>query len=315
MLRPRLLRELTLASTTHPQQRLWLSAASGLVCHKEWAYVVADDEYHLGCFRLDPAQLPQVDQSPLELLTLIEGELPVPHKQRKKAKADLESLVLLPASAGLPNGALLSLGSGSRPNRCRAQLLPLHANGHVDESALSRHDLTDLYEPLRKHFEDLNIEGAFVAGDELRLLQRGNKGKSPSACISYDCHAVTEWLVHPRKHPPSPHAVLLLDFGSVEGVPLCPTDAAALAGGLWVVSLVAEDTDDSYQDGTCIASAIAIMDADDKVSQLHRLEKSPKVEGIAVLAGNTSPTLLMVTDADDVELAAQLLSVRLPHAE
>ena len=204
MLKPQLLRELTLEPASHPQQREWLSAASGLVCVNQWAYVVADDELQLGCFQLD-ATLPATHAAPLELITL-----------------------LLPAFGGAPHGALLTLGSGSKPNRCRAQLLPLDANGAVQRPALIHLDLTDLYQPLQKHFDDLNIEGAFVAGNEVRLLQRGNKGKNQSACLSYDCAEFLQWLLQQRKHPPKLRALLPLDFGSVDGVPLCPTDAAAL---------------------------------------------------------------------------------------
>lgn len=313
MLKPQLLRELTLAPAAHPQHREWLSAASGLVCVKQWAYVVADDELQLGCFHFDQTLTPTTP-APLELITLVEGSLPLEVKQRKKAKADLESLALLPAFAAAPHGTLLTLGSGSKANRCRGQLLSLKAGGEVDKSGLLHLDLSALYESLHQHFKDLNIEGAFVAGSEIRLLQRGNKGRNESACLSYDYEEFLGWVLRERKHPPKLRSLLPLDFGSVDGVPLCPTDAAALGNGEWLVSLVAEDASDSYSDGRCVASAIALMDSSDKLSQLQRLQGNPKVEGLAV-ASSTGMTisLLMVTDADDPALAAQLLKVDFAH--
>jgi hypothetical protein len=311
MLKPHLLRELTLTPASHPHQRGWISAASGLVCVGNWAYVVADDEQHLARLRWNsPAASDEAE--PLQLTRLFDGELPADAKQRKKAKADLETLVLLPAGKHLPHGALLAIGSGSKPNRCRGQVLPMTANGEIAVAARHTLDLHEWYQPLHKYFDDLNIEGAFVAQQQLRLLQRGNKGGNRSACLCYDYAEAESWLLHHHDQPPRLRSSIPLDFGSVDGVPLCPTDAAAVSNGRWLVSLVAEDTRDSYTDGRCIASAIAVMNSDNTVDQLHRLEGNPKVEGLAITSSSRSSLdLLMVTDADDPARPAQLLQVQL----
>ena len=93
-----------------------LSAASSLVAVGRQLYVVADDEHHLAVFdRGDPTSG--------TLLRLFEDELPPLHRDRKRAKPDLESLLQLPASQAHPHGGLLALGSGSRPQRRRGIVL------------------------------------------------------------------------------------------------------------------------------------------------------------------------------------------------
>lgn len=310
MLKPRLSRLLTLAPSQHPQGMQWLSAASGLVSIKGHAYVIADDENHLAHFRLPGARN---IETALTLVQLFEGALPLDKHARKKAKADLESLVLLPPMAKHPHGALLTLGSGSKSQRCQARLLPLDAQGRLT-GVLVAIDASDWYRPLLADFDDLNIEGAFVADDCLHLLQRGNKGGSPSACLMFPLQQVTQWLQGLRKQAPRMTAQTILDFGAIDGTPICPTDGAALHGGGWVFSAVAENTEDAYSDGPCLASFIGVMDSAHQLSMLHRLQGSPKVEGIALATTaqrSGKLPLWLVTDADDPTQPAQLLKLDL----
>lgn len=314
MLHAELLRELQLPPESHPQQRAWLSAASGLVLAGEYLHVVADDEHHLCSFAFD-ARHPTTD-TPLQLVTLLPEALPLTPKLRKKAKSDLEVLLRLPAHGNNRHDSLLCLGSGGKINRRRALSVPLHTDGTVQPSAVTVHDFSEFFAPLEQHCEDLNIEGAFINGATLALLQRGNKGaRAHSACLQFRLSDFLDWLHGNSGKVPPLQALLPLDFGSVLGVPLCPTDAAALPDGGWVATLVAEDTSDSVTDGACVASAIAVMGADNKLSAMHRLQGSPKVEGVAVLPAMkaTDPlTLLLVTDADDPAQPSRLLRVRVP---
>jgi hypothetical protein len=308
MLRPDLSRLLTLSSSQHPHGNEWLSAASGLVSINGHAYVIADDEHHLAHFRLPTAG---ARDTPLTLVQLFEGVLPKDKHERKKAKPDLESLALLPPMARYPHGALLTLGSGSKTHRSQARLLPLDERGKLSGELVAI-DASEWYRPLKALFDDLNIEGAFVAMDHLYLLQRGNKGDSPSACLLFPLEQVTAWLQRKRKQPPRLAEQIILDFGKVDGVPICPTDGIALPGGGWVFAAVAENTDESYTDGPCLASFIGVMDSRNQLCTLHRLQGDPKVEGIALA---TTPrragklALWMVTDADDPSQPAQLLKV------
>jgi hypothetical protein len=158
---PRVLRTLDLRGGDPPH----VSAASGLVVVKRHLYVVADDELGLGIFD-------HPSQSPGMLLPLAPGELPQDHDARKAVKPDCEALALMPATASLPHGALLALGSGSRSTRERGFLVPLDAAGGVAEPPREI-DLAPLYAALRGLLGELNIEGAFFTAGGVTLLQRG----------------------------------------------------------------------------------------------------------------------------------------------
>ena len=84
------------ALTTHAQPGADasrpLSAASGLVCHRGRAYVVADDEQHLAVF--------SDATTPGRRFRLLAGGLPAAVAARKRRKADLESLLLFPPVPG-----------------------------------------------------------------------------------------------------------------------------------------------------------------------------------------------------------------------
>lgn len=307
-LTPTHLQDLLLDPATHPRGQAHLSAASGLVRAGAWLYLVADDEHHLGLLPAAAAAVPQpMEQAPLvQLHRILEGDLPAEARARKKRKPDLEALALLPASPTHPSGALLALGSGSKPHRQRGVVIALDATWRP-AGAAQVVDLSPLYAPLRAEFADLNIEGAFVASDCLHLLQRGNKGDARSACITYPRAPLLAWLAGALEEPPAPLRSTLFDLGRVDGVPLGFTDGAALADGNggWLFSAVAENTDDSYADGECVASAIGWVGADGVLGRMSALEGAPKVEGIAL----DGERLLMVTDADDPACASRLLAV------
>lgn len=307
MLKPQLLRTLTVDSAAHPRGQPHLSAASGLVRAHGRCYVVADDEHHLGKFKM-------VGNDPVKLRRMFAGDLPTDPQLRKAAKPDLESLCQLPATARYPHGALLALGSGSTDVRHTGVLMAFNSLGKLgkgDDLVTQRLDLRSLYAPLHTEFADLNIEGCFVDGDVLHLVQRGHQGNARSACIQLHLPQIQAWILDEENTPPPPSRITPIDLGDIDGVPFTPTDACALPGGRWLLSAVAEDTPDSVQDGPCIASAIAVLNPQGKVLQLHRLHGAPKVEGISAEATGHQVNLLMVTDADDPAVASQLLSVML----
>lgn len=302
MLTPVHLRNLLVEPGTHPRGQAHLSSASGLVLAGEWLYAVADDEHHLGVFKAATES-----DDFVQLHRVLAGELPPEKAQRKKLKPDLETLVLLPACSNHPRGLLLALGSGSRPNREQGFMLDLDGHGKI-AGEVRIIDLASVYQPLRSAFADLNIEGAFVAGDRFHLLQRGNKGDGRNACIEYPLAQMQEWMTGHRSEPPVIDRVVEFALDEVAGVPLGFTDGTALPDGGWVFSAVAEDTRDSYRDGACAGSAIGWVDARGQLRRLEPMAASPKVEGIA-LAGDGR--LLMVTDADDPGTPSQLLAMPL----
>jgi hypothetical protein len=294
-------RTLTLEPGAHPRGLSFLSAASGLVRVRDKLYVIADDELHLGVFGVD-------GDEPLKLVRLLDGELPASAKKRKARKPDFESLLLLPASDESPGGSLFALGSGSRPNRFVGALASLDARGDVSGPARPV-DLKPLFVDIFDRFAGLNIEGAFVTGESLMLLQRG-KGVGESAAIRYDLGEVMAWLAGRRPGALRACSVRRVDLGAVNGVAFAFTDGAALAGGSWVFSAVAEDRDDSYDDGPCVAAGIGICGSDDVVRSFERLVPTRKIEGIEASEVGTTALLRLVTDADDPDRAAELLATR-----
>lgn len=290
-------RMLSVASGSHPRGLAFLSAASGLVRVRDRFYVVADDEHHLGVFDAD-------GNEPLQLVRLFEGDLPASAKKRKAQKRDLEALLFLPESDDSPHGSLLALGSGSRPNRSTGALLRLDHRGEAVGSARPL-DLEPLYTELVGRFDELNIEGAFIAGSSLVLLQRGVR-PGASAAIRFDLADVVAWIEGRRPGALRPLGIRSFDLGGIDGIPYAFTDGAALPDGSWVFSAVAEDRGNSYDDGRCAGAAIGLCRADDTLRSLEALVPTRKVEGIEACINGATAVLSLVTDADDPRHAAEL---------
>lgn len=299
-MRTRLLRELLVDPGRHPRGQGHLSAASGLALVGGRLYLAADDEHHLGWIDLG-------SDAPVQLLRVVAGDLPHDAAQRKQRKRDFEAVCLLPAHAGHPHGALLVLGSGSRPQRQHVLRVPLDAAGLVC-GAVEAREIGELLQPMRQHFDDLNIEGAFVQAQALCLLQRGHLADPRSACIRLPLPHFLAWMDGDNSALPEPQAIEEHLLGRVDGVPLTFTDAAALPDGGWLFSAVAERTADSYADGACVGSAVGCIDRDGRLAWLEPLEGAPKVEGLAL----DGPRLLLATDSDDPSRPSLLLEAQLP---
>lgn len=304
MIRPRILRELMLASPSQRERPHHLSAASGLVAVGNFLYVVADDEHHLGVF-------PAHGDSSGELVPIFANELPLPHKARKAAKADLEALSLLPPFAGYAHGALLLLGSGSRPQRCRGALLALDAAGALAGPARS-FDLGGLYRTLQRELPALNIEGAMVVGDQLILLQRASRTQPINALIQLPLDAVLAAASSDgfAEHS-APTAIQRVALGDVDGVALGFTDGTALADGRIVFTAAAESSSDTYHDGPCAGVAIGVFSREGHLQQLQMVEPAQKIEGISARRDGDVVRLLLVTDADDATVPSQLLAAEI----
>jgi hypothetical protein len=297
------LRTLNVSPEGSNTQPSYISAASGLVCVGSHIYVVADDELHLGVFSAG-------NNEPGHLIRLFAGDLPTIKTDRKRQKPDLEAIVFIPAFEGFSNGALLALGSASRPNRGRGVLLGLDPYGAISGSP-EMVEMAPILGALHKAFADLNIEGAAVVGGELLLFQRGNKKHIENAIICYPLLPALNALRGLDTDALAPSAITRMDLGMIEGVPLCFTDAAALPDGNVVFCAVAEDTGDAYFDGRCVGAAIGIVGKHGQLLSLQQLEQPYKVEGISAHLQNNFLDLLLVTDADDPTILAKLLSASL----
>ena len=143
------------------------------------------------------------------------------------------------------------------------------------------------------------------------LLQRGGSGRV-NAAIRFELTDVMAWLAGRRATALRPCRVDRFDLGAVGGVALAFTDGAALPDGAWLFSAVAEQSDNSYDDGACRGAAIGIVDRDGTLCALHALTPTRKVEGVEASVDGDTILLNMVTDADDPECPATLGTTTLP---
>ena len=226
-------RDLILREPPQPGRAAHLSAASGLVRSNDVLYVIADDEYQLGIFSA-------TTNEPGTLLRLRAGLLPNSTAQRKASKPDFEALLRVPADADFAHGALLALGSGSRATRNTGFVTALDTHGRTAGPSRAI-DFTDLYAAVARSLgAAVNIEGAVISGNHLRLLQRGNKHDRRSAIVDVNL-TDRRWLTASWRDPPA-LAVRWFDLGAVEGIPLSFSDATSLPDGSLLFTAVAEDT-------------------------------------------------------------------------
>lgn len=275
---------------------LSVSAASGLVIEGDAFYVIADDALHMHVYSLQ-------DEKYENRIRLREGELPADKKSRKKMKPDFEALVRLPAQPDLPHGALFALGSGSKQNRQQGVIVPFYADGTPSEK-IHTLDLASLYTAFP--FEDTNIEGAMILGEQLVLMQRGNKKYPQSALVfvSLPLDDVGARFIAPDAR------IILVTLPTIDGIPLGFTDGIALPNGNILFNAVAENTDDSFNDGVCAGAALGIINTQGELLQCEWLAEPHKIEGIALDASGTR--LYAVTDADDPAVPAALFEVDVP---
>jgi hypothetical protein len=215
----------------------------------------------------------------------------------KRHKLDLE------AATVLPDGRLLALGSGS--SKAREHLVIVETDGRT-----ALRGAAALYAQLRREKafsgSELNIEGAVVQGDVLRLFQRGNgklsDGLSPvSAVGDLPLAAFLAWL-DGGAAAPALKRIAVVDLGSVSGVPLGFTDATVLASGEIAFVACAERSPDVTRDGEVLACRLGML-KDDYSVRLHDIVDeagapcTSKLEGIEVRPGDDG-SFDVVADVD-----------------
>lgn len=279
-----------------------LRAASGLVSSGGELYVIADDELQL-------ARFPAAGDAPGTLLRLLPGELSEGAGQRKREKPDFEILMRLPALPRYPQGALLALGSGSRPNRQRGALVALDAEGRVAGEAAPV-DAAPLFQRLGSLTGGLNLEGGWMHGATLRLLQRGHRDAG-NLIFDVAFGALAAALTNEGVLADVvPQRVQDMELGAIDGVRLTFTDGCGLPDGSWLFSAVAEDTVDAYADGAFAGATLGLVDREGRLAWQRMLAPGGKVEGVHGETTDAGLRILCVTDADDRLTPAQLLEAR-----
>lgn len=233
----------------------------------------------------------------------------------KKSKLDLEACVAVEYQ-----GATRLLGFGSGSTHRREQVLVVGALGdeRPDIGMLYAEGLYALLRSVPGFAPgQLNLEGAAVVGDQLRLFSRGNgktrDGEAPvNATCDLDLAGLMAYLLAPNRcAPPSPTDIATYSLGLLGGVPLSFTDAAPWKEGV-IFSAAAEATKDAIEDGLVTGSAIGVIDAAGAARWTPIVDGSGanftgKVEG--VVAGKAAGRLYVVVDADDPDAASLLCTV------
>ncbi len=227
----------------------------------------------------------------------------------KGRKLDLEACV---ADGDL----LVAFGSGSTRGRERLVLL---RGQEVSIAHVPR-----WYEGLRacRDFSGsgLNVEGAVLLGEVLRLFHRGNNaprgGEAPC-----DATCDVDWdrlLGHVRSGaaPPPPERVTRYELGSIDGVRLGFTDAARRGSEVWFLA-AAEASPDAVRDGPVRGSVLGRI-GDDRADWTRILDEAGrpvrgKAEGLAFLPSDPSRAHV-VFDHDDPEVPSELAEVAIEVA-
>lgn len=303
MIQIRKLRDLTLDKPSGAANSPHIAAASSLVRIGETLYVIADDELYIGVF-------PDLAEGPGHMVQILDGHLSTDTEVRKKEKPDLESAMLLPAFEEHPYGGVMTLGSGSKPDRCAGALLPLDESGGPAGHYITV-DLRPLYERLEGDVGAVNIEGASVVDDTVRLLQRGNDGDGMNGVVDLELAPILEALVASEPWPTDVKRIEPRSLGELKGVSLCFADSSPLKDDRQVFAASAEDTSDGG-DGVIIGSALGVMTPDGDVSFVDEVDQPIKIEGLTARIEDDDISVLMVTDADDPDTPSPLLEARLP---
>ena len=282
-------------------------AASAVVPFGDGHLVVSDDATYAAWFRDGVA-------TRVRLLPPVEGhDVFDDPSGTKELKPDLETACPVEVD-GTP--AVLVMGSGSSPRRMRWCLLRLEDDG--PRPAVT--DMAPVYAAVAAELgvdpDELNLEGACVAGDTLRWFHRGLPSAGlPSGSVDLDLlTAVGAGSGARRPDEVTPTRPVHYDLGAVGGVGLAITDVVALPDGDLIASAAAEDSPNARDDGPVVASALARIRGDrvTEVVPLPTLDGSViKVEGLMVLdTDERQTTLFAVTDVDDPEAASWGIRLR-----
>lgn len=217
----------------------------------------------------------------------------------KAAKLDLEAGVVI------PDGRFIALGSGSTSRRERIAVV-------WPDRKVDLREAGEFYDLLRNTPQfagaKLNLEGAVVVGDRLRLFQRGDSAPTettPAVNATADVD-LADWVRWLDGEGPLPRllAVVQYDLGAVDGVPLGFTDAAALSPQTMVFLAGAEASVDAVSDGAVAGCRVGLIDGEavwiwdirNEQGELVRL----KLEGVEPLDDERAEPrrFAVVTDMD-----------------
>ena len=235
----------------------------------------------------------------------------------KHLKLDLEACV----ATGGDSPMLVAFGSGSSPAR-ESVVVVRDITGATPVAEIVH--APALYGRLRTASSfagsELNVEGALLLGDTLRLFGRGNGAvagelRPVNATCDLSWPGLLAHLRAPREHA-APESSRIRQFllGELAGVPLGFTDATAWGDAI-LFTAAAEASPDATRDGEVHGSAIGIIDARGDVRWTPIVDASGRVvrekaEGLLV-ADDARGELWVVADRDDESQPSELCRIRL----
>lgn len=254
----------------------FVSAGSGLVIHQDHFYIVADDELGLFSLKHDFSEKGRIHR-------VFPGDLPEDYKERKRLKPDIEALIVV-------QDKLLLIPSGSKPNRNKGALVSI---GDFKSQIVS---FSRVYSVLQGEFRELNIEGAVLLENNIRLFQRGNGKLRENAIIDLS-------LEHILKDEVSNLAIQRIELGEVNKTPLTFTDATLMKDMIYFLA-AGEKTESTYDDGEFAGAVIGMMDATGNILKTVKLDIDAKPEGLSILGEK----FYLVTDDDNRENPSRIFS-------
>ncbi len=275
-----------------------VKAASGLVKSGNDFFVIADDELSLFQFSFE-------GQTKINSVQLKSGLLSLDAKERKAQKPDWEALVKIDIKNH--QDILLAVPSGSTENRMAGAFVKLNAKGAIDPTQDPvTVDFSNIYLQLKEKLPDLNIEGACVFNNQLKLFQRGNGASGVNAIIDIDLEGFCNDLKNQSSlNPKHVLAVNTYQLGELAGYKLDFTDACTLDDTIWYLA-VAEDSQSTYEDGRYYGAIIGCLNAAGKEIGRYQIDCALKPEGLWVEAESQRLCFYVVTDADSPTIYASL---------
>ncbi|MBY0415239.1 MAG: hypothetical protein K2Q18_13795, partial [Bdellovibrionales bacterium] len=154
-------------------------------------------------------------------------------------------------------------------------------------NTFSPFDLSIFFKSLSYRVQNINIEGAALVGEKIFILNRGVQA-TPSQMITVNSKTL------------SIISIASIDFGLLKGLPLHGSEICFYDNDLYALA-VAEDADNSYDDGEIIGSTLVQISVDDfHIKKQWMFENTIKAEGLCRYTIDNNERWLITTDPDGV---------------
>lgn len=226
-----------------------ITSASSLINIEGRVFVCCDDQYSL--YELNS------NQKWIEYIWQQAPQLPTDSYKRKKLKPDFEALI----GPILDGNAIMLVPSGSKMNRTTALRFDLETHNFTS------FDLSSFFTKLSENVGNMNIEGAAIWKNHYLLMNRG-VGDDSSSMIQVNIENFS--IV----------SIVSIDFGEMAGIKLHGSEICVFEDDLYVAA-VAEDTNNSYDDGKVSGSALFRISPDSfAIIDQWAFDQPVKIEGL-----------------------------------